>query len=519
MTKKNERLIRILVLFLLGAMIFISINIVTSAIQENLGIEALTTKPHRTKLIVLIGLAFTVAALAAKTLQKSPTIDGTESLPPSPKRSSPKPLSTDQSIAQSSIEESNIQTITGNGNKQIIGNNTGDIYAVDTLISAPTKTLPPDAKFLLPKGFNDFKKLETFTSREAELGLISERLIQNRASDSDSIVCLVGASGVGKSALACYFALSQQRKAFPGGVYGYDVGGQGKSPQSIAREFVRACGGLVEEDSQQTAQDIMREAFSSRERFLLIIDNAETVEARRLFPNLPNCSIIVTTRNRSLSGRLGIHQSNQIHLKTFSEEDALKVLAKVVGPDRINADRATAIKLTELIGNLPLALQTMGAALNYDFYKDNPLSVYLADLQQETLKSLKVGTDEDDSLDVTASFRVNLRRMEEEEKDFFASLGACGSTSFSYDTARATSDLSSSSMNRYLANLMNLSLISRASDQRDGDDYTKARYTVHTLIHEFTQTLLEERNLKSQAKWNHGNYYSDRIRTDRKSVV
>ena len=114
---------------------------------------------------------------------------------------------------------------------------------------------------------------------------------------------------------------------------------------------------------------------------------------------------------------------------------------------------------------------------------------------------------------VTASFRVNLRRMEEKEKDFFASLGACGSTSFSYETARVVSDLPSSSMNRYLSNLMNLSLVSRATESLNGGDYTKDRYTVHTLVHEFCQALLEERNLKSQAKWNHGSYYSNRIRT------
>ena len=112
-------------------------------------------------------------------------------------------------------------------------------------------------------------------------------------------------------------------RKFPGGVYGYDVGGEGKSTQSIARLFVQACGGFVEEDSQQTPQDIMREAFSGRDRFLLILDNAETVEARKLFPSLQNCSIIVTTRNSSLPGRLGIHQAHQVPLETLALERLL----------------------------------------------------------------------------------------------------------------------------------------------------------------------------------------------------
>ena len=202
MTKKNRHLTYILVLFLLGVLIALSIHIVVSAINEDLGISVLTNKYYRTEWIVFVSLSVVIAALAVRLLKRPSVID--ESDQPNSLKST---LSTNQSIKESSIDRSDIQTVSGDRNKQIIGKNKGDIYAGDAFfINSPIKTTPPDAKFLLPKGFNDARKLDAFTSRNDELALMSERLIQNRSLDNDSIICIVGPSGVGKSALACYFA-------------------------------------------------------------------------------------------------------------------------------------------------------------------------------------------------------------------------------------------------------------------------------------------------------------------------
>ena len=87
----------------------------------------------------------------------------------------------------------------------------------------------------------------------------------------------------------------------------------------------------------------------------MVLDNAATAaQVAPLLPATASCAVLVTSR-RVLS-TLG--RARHLHLDALDPSEAVELLARLAGPERISAEPAEAVELVRLCGYLPLALAT-----------------------------------------------------------------------------------------------------------------------------------------------------------------
>ncbi|MEH2080649.1 MAG: tetratricopeptide repeat protein [Nostoc sp.] len=341
-----------------------------------------------------------------------------------------------------------------------------------------------------------------FTGREEQLQQLEALLLNSQGSKVCSIVGVSGGGGIGKSALACRFATIHQDK-FPDGVIGLRV--DGKDVDTIAREFVRRCGEELDSEDERDAATLMQEVFTHR-KMLLIFDNAEEAIIKKLRPGGTRCAVIVTTRKRNLSFSLDIGEQETIDLPPLPEADALKLLKKILGDERVENAVAATKRLVKLVGNLPLALQVLGAALRG---QREPLDDYTKALEEEKdelFEELKVEGDRD--LNVEVSLNLSLKSLSEDEVDFFACLSVCAAEGFTKQTAMpATGCERNLQAQRCLKKLYDLSLLNYV-------DSGENRFVLHPLVRVYAEALARKRGLLAVAQERHAKFFVEWLQSD-----
>lgn len=95
-------------------------------------------------------------------------------------------------------------------------------------------------------------------------------------------------------------------------------------------------------------------------QLLLIIDGvADGAQVRPLLPGAGDCSVILTSCRR-LGGLDGV---TRFQLGMFTEDEALDLLAALIGADRVAQARPAAARIVRACGLLPLAVRIAGARL------------------------------------------------------------------------------------------------------------------------------------------------------------
>jgi DNA-binding SARP family transcriptional activator len=95
-------------------------------------------------------------------------------------------------------------------------------------------------------------------------------------------------------------------------------------------------------------------------QLLLILDGAaEEAQVRPLLPGAGDCSVIVTSCRR-LGGLDGVRRFLP---GMFTEDEALELLSRLIGPDRVAQARPAARRIVTACGLLPLAVRIAGARL------------------------------------------------------------------------------------------------------------------------------------------------------------
>ncbi|MEQ8383914.1 MAG: tetratricopeptide repeat protein [Coleofasciculus sp. A1-SPW-01] len=349
--------------------------------------------------------------------------------------------------------------------------------------------------FILPQ-----LDVSTFTGREQELQQLEDLLLQRQGSKLCSIVGLAGAGGIGKSALACHFA-TQYRGEFPDGVIGIQV--NGKDVDTIAREFVRRIGAELDPEDERDAATIMQEMFVHR-RMLLIFDNADQPKIKVLRPGGNRCAVIITTRDRNLPLSLDIPDEGTIDLPPLPEPDSWLLLQRILGEERVVAEEEAAREIIQLVGNLPLALQIVGAALRQ---KRRSLADYAASLREEKTRLTRLKVRGDEELNVIASLTLSVELLEPDEIDFFACLSVCAKEGFSRRTAMVVGNCQDEwTAQEYLDYLHQLSLLNYA-------EVGENRFVFHPLIRLFAQELAETRQLQEVAAERHGQFFIELVKS------
>ncbi|HEY8474589.1 MAG TPA: tetratricopeptide repeat protein [Natronosporangium sp.] len=268
-----------------------------------------------------------------------------------------------------------------------------------TATPQPRPTTVPRQLPLAPAGF---------TGRTDEVALLSKALAVADQPDQPMIMAIHGPGGVGKSALALHTAHSAAAD-FPDGQLYVDLQGATAglaplSPLEVIGRFLRALGAGGSDlcDQLDEAAARFRTVVADR-RVLIVLDNAaDAGQVRPLLPGTPSCRVLVTSR-QPLSGLDGVRQ---LHLDVLPEPEAITVLARTIGAERVAAEPAAAAELVRRCGGLPLALRIAAARLAArPAWPLAELAQRLAD-EQRRLDELRVA-----DADVRVSIDVSYRQL------------------------------------------------------------------------------------------------------------
>ena len=240
-----------------------------------------------------------------------------------------------------------------------------------------------------------------------------------------------GLAGIGKTTLAV--ALAQH----PGVLRHFRDGvlwaGLGKEPNVMAllNSWADALdlGSSPEADEQTRAQQV-KDAIGLR-RMLLVIDDAWTLEAANLLRcGGPNCSHLLTTRNKEIARQFaGARQAEAVPLL---EEDAAYAMLEELAPEACANDPVKARDLIKAVGRLPLAVELLGG---YLAGAEGALFEVFSDLGEEALEKAadpqhrlslagkRLGSKED-SVTLEETIKLSVEDLPAEAAEAFYALGA-----------------------------------------------------------------------------------------------
>ena len=216
-------------------------------------------------------------------------------------------------------------------------------------------------------------ELATFTGRREELTELMK--LVGGADDGHSaaaphtvvVSAIEGMGGVGKTQLAIRAAHDLVRAGRFADVQlyvnlrGFDADADPADPADVLDSFLRQ----LEVPARRIPADRDERAAMFRDRIagrdaLIVLDNAaDEAQVADLIPADPRCLVLVTSR-RNLAGLDG---ARLFRLDVFPLRDALDLLARVVGDERVAAEPEAAVEVVRLCGLLPLAVSLAAARL------------------------------------------------------------------------------------------------------------------------------------------------------------
>ncbi|WP_204039688.1 AfsR/SARP family transcriptional regulator, partial [Acrocarpospora phusangensis] len=207
------------------------------------------------------------------------------------------------------------------------------------------------------------------------------------------LVVVSGAPGVGKSTLAVRIA-HQVKEHFPDGqlfvhLRGATPGVTCLSAQEALGRFLRALGvpaEAVPSDVDEAAA-LWRSRLHAKRMLVLLDDAVDLGQIQPLLSAPHGTCLLVTSRESMLSGDDCVQQ----RLIRMSHAEAVTVLAKLAGAERVATDAGATSSLVQLCDGLPLALRIAGARLADR--PDWPVSALVARLrdERERLHELSAG--------------------------------------------------------------------------------------------------------------------------------
>ncbi|MBF9128801.1 tetratricopeptide repeat protein [Plantactinospora sp. S1510] len=219
-------------------------------------------------------------------------------------------------------------------------------------------TTPPAAPRQLPA------PPSAFTGREYELAELDA--LADPVPDSAGTTVVSGSAGVGKSALALYWA-HRSAERFPDGqlyvnLRGFDPDGVVVSPAEAVRGFLDAFGVPAQRvPVGLAAQTALYRSLLAGRRVLVVLDNArDAAQVRPLLPGASTCTVVVTSRNQ-LGGLVAIDGARAVTLGLFTVSEARRFLARRLGADRVAGETAAVDEMVARCARLPLALAVVAA--------------------------------------------------------------------------------------------------------------------------------------------------------------
>jgi tetratricopeptide (TPR) repeat protein len=302
--------------------------------------------------------------------------------------------------------------------------------------------------------------------REPELAALDELLLPQAGAH---LVLVVGAAGVGKSALVTRWG-QRTRERFPDGQLYADLGDPAE-PGTVLARFLRAFGVPAPRIPHDTAEaSALYRSVLAGKSLLCVLDNAaDPAQVRPLLPAAADCAVLITSRNR-LDGLVALDGAHRLTLDVLAEPDAVALLAAAAGPDRAG-EPATLAGIARQCGYLPLALRITAAQLARR--PGRPLADHLADLSGRTaLDAFTV----DGASPVRAAHELSYRTLDRATRRTFRLLGLAPGPDVTAPAAAALTRLPLDTAARHLDQLAAAHL---------AQEHAPGRYRLHELLRRY----------------------------------
>ncbi|GAA1987631.1 AfsR/SARP family transcriptional regulator [Kitasatospora viridis] len=301
-----------------------------------------------------------------------------------------------------------------------------------------------------------------------------------------AIATVVGMGGVGKTALALHVA-HRVREAYPDGQLYVDLRGADATPadpEAVLSGFLLALG--VPADAVPEGLDARSALFRSvvdGRRLLLVLDNVhDTAQIRPLLPGAVGCAVLATGRTR-LSG---LPATVQADLGVFEPAEALELLSRTIGAERLAAEPAAARDLLLLCGHLPLAVRIVAARLAArPSWTVQTLGRRLA-VERRRIDELRIG-----DLEVAAAFELSHRQLTPAQARAFRLVASVDGPDIGLQAAAALLDLDEYDAEDLLEALVDVAMM---------ESPFPGRYRFHDLLRVFARRRPEEADATAAAR-------------------
>lgn len=242
-------------------------------------------------------------------------------------------------------------------------------------------------------------------------------------------------------------------------------------PEAVLSGFLVALG--VPADAVPDGLDARSALFRSvvdGRRLLLLLDNAkDAAQIRPLLPGAVGCAVLTTGRTRPA----GLPATVQVDLDVFQPEEALDLLGRTIGAQRLAAEPAAARELVVACGHLPLAVRIVAARLAArPGWTVETLSRRLQ-VERRRIDELRIG-----DLAVAAAFELSYRQLTAHQARAFRLVASVDGPDIGLSAAAALLDLDEYDAEDLLEALVDVAMV---------ESPFPGRYRYHDLLRAFAR--------------------------------
>lgn len=303
-----------------------------------------------------------------------------------------------------------------------------------------------------------------------------------------AVLCLYGAAGMGKSAVAVRVGHTVAGSYPDGQLFArlQDTDGEAVPARTALGRLLRSLGVPADRvpDREDERSALFRSQLAERAVLLVLDDAVDVAQVRPLMPADSRCGVIVTARRPML----GLEDAEHRELDRLSDKVSRQLLVELAHGSIAERDEAGVAAIVRQCAGLPLALRIVGLQLALTRGRDvDRVAAALAD-DARRLDSLVAG-----DLAVRTSLDVALATADEPARALFGRLALIGADEFSAWVAAPLLDCDEDAGAPVIERLADLGMIQLRRTT------PHPRYGMHGLLRAYAaerlrQTAIDERS-------------------------